>query len=786
MNRKEIYKSYLLFGFLLFLVAVSYSNTLHSPFILDDYSAFINNKNLYLDDFSIDSLSKLAETRFGYARVVPIASFALNHYIGQGKSVVNYHVTNIAIHLLATISLAFFLAGLLKTRAARDVLKFFRAEYFILAVCGLWALAPIQTNAVTYVVQRMTSMAAMFYLAACGFYVHARFADIGVKRIFLYVFCLLAATGAFFSKENSATLPAAILLVEFIFISPGLGLKLLKSTRWFHWLIILGVMVLLFPFIDDFISRNSAAFYGRHFTLSERLLTELRIVIFYMSLLLLPLPSRMNLDHDFVLSTSLFSPFSTFFSMLFIGVLIGASLFYRKKYPLISFGIFWYFLHLVIESSVIPLELIFEHRLYLPSVGFFLVIVALLDNLLARFATGFHPEIKKVVFLLFIIVLSVSSILTSFRNNDWRDKITLYRDSMEKSPAKPRAVSNYAMALGKDGQYDKCVKYGLQVQSLGVQGYEDYMNSATNTLSCLLLQDKYAEAVRIGEQIRNDILQKNMAYIAGGAMNKYMFNLASAYTEEKQYRKAYETFQISLFRAPYDIQTYKYINRLLLAAQKDEQGREELDIGEEFSEIPLRLARIAYNYRQYDYALSYLTDAVKLDINPELINPLREKLVNTVKENKLKAYESSIKNNEKYINDSRFRFYMKAADFILKKYKPLRGNVVGWLLKRAQKLDPDNPFIPVYRARWFMANNQIDTALSELEVFAENNKNFVPALELLGICYQKKKYYEKSVATLSHILDIYHGHSQWANYLSYIYENEDRGADQKRSPLDYY
>jgi hypothetical protein len=177
MNKKGINKSYLLFCFLLFLVAISYSNTLYSPFILDDYSAFINNKNLYLEDFTFASLAKLAKTRFGYARIIPIGSFALNHYIGQGKSIVNYHVTNILIHLLATVSVAFFMAGLLKTKAARNSLRFLRTEYFILGVCGLWALSPIQTNAVTYLVQRMTSMAAMFYIAACGFYVHARLAS---------------------------------------------------------------------------------------------------------------------------------------------------------------------------------------------------------------------------------------------------------------------------------------------------------------------------------------------------------------------------------------------------------------------------------------------------------------------------------------------------------------------------------------------------------------------------------------------------------------------------------
>jgi tetratricopeptide (TPR) repeat protein len=571
-----------------------------------------------------------------------------------------------------------------------------------------------------------------------------------------------------------------------MFISPDLGSKLLKSIRWYHWLIIIAGLALVLPFIENFIRGMSGGFYGRHFTVSERMMTELRIVIFYMSLLILPLPSRMNLDHDFSLSASLFSPPQTFFALLFIVGLLGAGFHYRKKYPIISFGIFWYFLNLVIESSFIPLELIFEHRVYLPSVGFFMALVYLMDQFLYKFASDSHPEIKKIVFLLIIIILSVSSVLTSLRNNDWRDRLSLYRDSMEKSPAKPRAVSNYAMALGKDGQLDKCVEYGIKVQSLGEKGYEDFMNAAANTLTCLLMQEKHGEAIVIGEQLRNQVLQKNLEYIGAGALHKYMSNLARAYSEEKQYRKAFDTFQISLFRAPSEIETYLAINRLLLYAQEDEQGREELNIGEEIYQVPIHLAKIAFNYRQYDFAAKYLQDAIRLGATPEIIKPFEEKLTQTIKQNRQQAQKSNIANNPTYKNNSEFRFYIKAVDFILRKYKPLRGAPAGWLLNQAQKIDPENPFIPVYRARWLLANNKADIAIQELEKKAVIYNNFVPILELLGISYQEKKNYEKSVSIFSHILDIYPGYRQWSSYLSYIYQYEDSDNEKKRSPLDYY
>ncbi len=615
MNRKEILIPRLLFVFLLFLISMSYSNTLFSPFVLDDLSAFISNPNMYLEDLSLDSLSQLIHTRFGKARLIPIFTFALDHYLGKGQSMAYYHTTNIIIHLAATVALAMFLAALLRTKGAAGLVVFFRPAYFVLAVCGLWALAPVQTNAVTYLVQRMTSIASLFYFFACAFYIYARLARQFWHRIILWCVFLLAAICAFFSKENSATLPLTILLIEFMFIAPGRLNQIIRSSRWYHWLIVFAVIILVFPLIQH--KWNSiVGFGGRHFTLSERLLTQPRIVVFYISLLLLPLPGRMNLDHDFSLSTSLISPPSTLVALFFLLGFLAIGFYTRKKHPLIAFGVFWFYLNLVIESSFVPLELIFEHRLYLPSAGFFLVVIAVTDTLLGKYGRDYHPEIKKIVFLAFLILISASSILTTSRNYDWRDRVSLYQDSFEKSSYKARAATNYAMALGRAERYEECVKYGLLGQTLGQQGYEDYINSATNTLTCLLIQEKYEEAAETGEMIRNEILQKNLNFISAGTLEKYMFNLGRAYTELGEYRKAIESFQISLFRNPNQPDAFLAVNRLLLLAQQEEEGRQALHIGEEKYEIPIYLAKLTMKYRQYERAALYLQDAQKLEVEP--------------------------------------------------------------------------------------------------------------------------------------------------------------------------
>jgi hypothetical protein len=111
----------------------------------------------------------------------------------------------------------------------------------------------------------------------------------------------------------------------------------------------------------------------RTFTMSERVLTQFRIVLYYVTLLIYPHPSRLNLDYDFPISKAILDPPMTLVSILIIAGLVGYSVWIAKKKPVLSFFILWYFGNLVIESSIFPLEMVYEHRLYLPAVGPFVL-----------------------------------------------------------------------------------------------------------------------------------------------------------------------------------------------------------------------------------------------------------------------------------------------------------------------------------------------------------------------------------------------------------------------------
>jgi len=234
---------HVLFLFVLCFICLSYSNTLYSPLVLDDKATFIDEPKVYIDNFSLESLQKLSSTRFGLGRLIPLLTFAIDHMIGKG-SVKQFHLTNILIHILSTTAVYLLMRALCSTLIAKRSLKFIAPEYFSLFVTALWAVHPVQTNAVTYLVQRMASLVALFYFAALTCYIWGRINISKPQRYIAWVGFIIFALCAFLSKENSFTLPLALLLVEMLFISPELGKNIMAKIRW-QQLLGLAIVILL-------------------------------------------------------------------------------------------------------------------------------------------------------------------------------------------------------------------------------------------------------------------------------------------------------------------------------------------------------------------------------------------------------------------------------------------------------------------------------------------------------------------------------------------------------------
>lgn len=461
--------------FLVILIAVGaiiYSNTLDSPFVFDDIKAIKDNSLIRMTEISRVNITNSFISYSGGKRPLPLLSFAFNYYFGQ-YNVIGYHLVNIIIHVINGILLFFFLKTTLMISKPQKVIKSKPDPLTVLSLSFvsalLWLVNPIQTQSVTYIVQRMNSMGAMFFILALLLYAKGRFAqqnkfsDLDLKTVnsgrrkfpnhyFWFTGCFLAGILALVSKQNTAVLPFFIFLYEWYFFQ-DLGKEWLKKQ-----LKIIGAIVILFGIVAAIYLgpepwhkiNNIRDFAQGEFTMGERLLTQTRVVIYYLSLIFYPNPSRLNLDYDFALSFSLINPITTILSLAAIVGLFALAVYSAKKDRLISFCILWFLGNLVIESSVIPLAIIFEHRLYLPS-----MLVCLPAVILA------HRYIRPKWLVLGVLctVVAVFSVWTFERNKVWRDEVTLWKDIIKKSPNKPRPHNNLAVILSDRGKTDEAIAH---------------------------------------------------------------------------------------------------------------------------------------------------------------------------------------------------------------------------------------------------------------------------------------------------------------------------------------
>jgi len=432
----------------LLLAFALYYNALHGPFIGDSVPSIEKNAHIRLTQLSLKDLVRVG---LAYYNNRPIAyiSFALNYYFHHCDPF-GYHVVNIIVHALASVWLFLFLTAIFETPCLQSSLQ---RPTLIAALCALlWLVHPVQTQSVSYVVQRMNSLAAFFFVLAFWLYVKGRLTNRGHQRRLWYTGAVITWLVSLGCKQTTVTLPFFILLYEWFFFE-DLNVDWLKrKSVYFLGIVLLIVfMGLAFTNFDPFQSFSRLNDFSRNeFTLSERMMTQSRVVIYYISLLLYPLPSRLNLDYDFPLSHSLINPLSTLFSIVAVVGLIALGMYVARRNRLISFCIFWFFGNLAIESSVIPLAIIFEHRLYLPSMLFFLVPVVLAHRCLKR------PRLWLALCCLASLLLLMA---THQRNLVWENDLTLWTDVVAKSPNKARPHNNLGLAFARHGNPDAAITH---------------------------------------------------------------------------------------------------------------------------------------------------------------------------------------------------------------------------------------------------------------------------------------------------------------------------------------
>ena len=421
---------------LLFIAGlIAYSNTFYGAFCWDDKAQILTNENIqdlaYFSDLSV-------WTDVNY-RPLSKFSFALNWYLG-GDNVVGYHLVNLLLHLLTAVvaySLARYTLSLLSPADGFD--ERFR-KISALFVALLFLLHPLQTMAVTYIVQRMTVMAALFYLLAVFLYARGRHAYLydGLNRrsLALLLLALLSGILGVMSKQNAVSFPLAFILYEIFFIRKPDGRYCKKYV--FSSLAIFFAAFLVVVFAGLLPVETT------QFTRLEYFSAQLGI--FHKYLLLILFPVSQNADYFIILKAPLFGAREIIGAILSAGMLVLGVFTFRKN-KLVSFGIFWFFIAMSVESGIIPIrDIMMEHRMYLPMFGIGMVLAGIIMKYIPYRSV-------YIVYIAGIMVFMLLALGTYNRNKVWQSELTLWQDGMEKSPGNPRVMNNLGLALKANARY---------------------------------------------------------------------------------------------------------------------------------------------------------------------------------------------------------------------------------------------------------------------------------------------------------------------------------------------
>ncbi len=712
---------------------ILYSNSLNVPYQFDSLS-FVESNPFIKNIRNLSAIINYAPQRW-----VTYLTFAINYSINV-KNVFSFHLFNLIIHLSNAI-LIYFLMNILLNLVRVKSEKIEQSKKIIpFLVSLLFVVHPLHIESITYIYQRFTPLVTFFYLASLIFYIRFRRLSFTLnddptidkiddkpdkttkkkskkkkgkkksskppvkkpekstktphhqtKGYIYYLLCLTSLVLGMYSKEIMFSAPIMIILIEIYFFD---GFKNGFIKRWKSFIPILLTFLVIpltyifwvkgmgFSNIDlNNISRDTYG-YSRFIYLS----TQFNVLMRYLRLFFIP--TGLNLDYDFPISKTPFE-YPTFLHLLIlIGLfIIGIRLY--KKHRLISFGIIWFFITISITSSIIPIkDVIFEHRTYLPSIGFFITTILLIYLICPTRLTNKIP-------LLIIIVCLIFSVLTYKRNELWRDPIKLWSDVVKKSPNKYRPYVNLGNAYNRQEKYEKAIENYL----IAIKLSPKIINTYNNLAAAYLKQEKYEKAVNYYEQVLKLNTNNSPAHN----------NLGLVMVKQKKYEEAIKHYSEALRIDPYNAQAYTNMGNALTLSGKLEEAlpyyHKALEIRPDFISPRYNLSKVLIRLRKTDEALDQLHKLIAISPNyAEAYNDIGNILIKQQKINEgLEYYRKALKinpnNAETHYNLGFFLSQLGKTDEAIKQFSEvlrIEPNSVkthqnlGLILTRKGKIEEAN------------------------------------------------------------------------------------------------
>ncbi|MDH5639448.1 MAG: hypothetical protein OEZ04_13260, partial [Nitrospinota bacterium] len=446
-----------------------YWGTFHYPFQFDGISDIQENTEIR------DITDPARILSFNPSRFVIFFSFAVNYAI-SGLDTFSYHILNTFVHAVNSILVYLLVSLILQAwagmRGAREASP--EEHIYPMLAAMIFAVHPLQTQAVTYIWQRSTSIGAMFYLASMLFYMKSAMEEKNgapAERWRKYLaLSLISGFLAMFSKQFSVTLPVAVAMLDFFLVSGSLA-KFKQRLMRLAWFLPLLMIV---PILTSVVISGEVSHIGVRskniLSQYQYLITQFNVILLYLRLMVYP--AGQNLDYDYPPSQSIIDSAPALAFLL--GMAALAFWLYNRNRPA-SFGILFFFVAMSVESSFYPLEdLVFEHRVYLPFAGLLLAAASLLKGLMEKSS---YSIMKTAALAGLVIAISAPLAYAShLRNQAWSTQRGLWEDIVEKSPGKLRGYGNLATFLMLEGDNDRAYKILSKANSIDPENSTIIMN----------------------------------------------------------------------------------------------------------------------------------------------------------------------------------------------------------------------------------------------------------------------------------------------------------------------
>jgi len=631
----------------------AYSNTFNVPFQWDEKHFIVNNPIVKdLGYFLHPSKAKGHELYGSFKnRYIGYLTFALNYRL-HGLDVRGYHIFNLAVHILNALLVYFLVVLTMRTPFLSPLhipplakggtggvtIALFSALLFV--------SHPVQTEAVTYIFQRLASLCAFFYLLSLVLYIKWRLSSLGhsglsspchsglsspchsglsgislrkdsrqagmtARQSIFYLASLLSAVLAMKTKENAFTLPVMIALYEFFFFR-GHGPLRISLKRRLLPLIPFILTMLIIPLaligvdkpIGEIIGGVGPAM-GGYGGISkwDYLFTQFRVIVTYIRLLFLPV--NQNIDYVYPMFAS-FLNLQVFLSFLFLLSLsgLGVNLLCRSRrnagLRLIAFGIFWFFITLSVESSIIPLLMVInEYRVYLPSAGIFMAATTVVF-LLLKLPGG--KTVRMALAVPLIAIPFIFSYATYARNTAWESEISLWKDAVRKSPENAIAHNNLSVAYLSAGLIDEAMEhYEITLRLTPDNG--DIYYSMANIYCVAGFVDKAIKYYETAIRLKPDLAAAH-------------YNLGNAYYSKGLTEQAIEHYEVAIKLKPNSIEAHNDLGIAYMSENLTYKAithfQRAIDLNPSLAEPHFNLGNAYYSKGLTDQAIEHYQIAVRL------------------------------------------------------------------------------------------------------------------------------------------------------------------------------